>query len=189
MNGGGKWLQVFVINDKWDQVRACAVIGKGAGQADPWHYLPLPEGATRAVIVTPGRGGGRPGGLRDRTGGLQGGAPWRVRGLGRPWWIRGLGRPWRIRGLWRPWRIRGLWRPWRIRGLWRPWRIRELWRPWWNWRPGPYLFRWVREFRGLCSAPIHPGRGYKAPPPNFLGEVPLCWALRWSVLCGALGKR
>ncbi len=41
------------------------MIGKGAGFADPLHYLPLPEGATRAVIVTPGRGGGRPGGLRD----------------------------------------------------------------------------------------------------------------------------
>ncbi len=113
----------------------------------------------------------RPQGPGDRTGGLQGGAPWRVRGLGRPWWIWGLGRPWRIRGLW-----------W-------PWRIRELWRPWWNWRPGPYFFRWVREFRGLGSAPGHPGRGYRAPPKNFLGEVPLCWALWRSVLCGALGKR
>ncbi len=27
------------------------------------------------------------------------------------------------------------------------------------------------------------------PPPNFLGEVPLCWALRRSVFCGAHGKR
>ncbi len=27
--------QVSSINDKGNQVRACAVIGKGAGQADP----------------------------------------------------------------------------------------------------------------------------------------------------------
>ncbi len=57
MKGRGEWLQVCSINDKWDQVRACAVIGKGVGQADPWHYPP-PEGATRAVIETPGRGVG-----------------------------------------------------------------------------------------------------------------------------------
>ncbi len=50
-------VQVCSINDQWNQVRACAVIGKGAGQTDPWHYLALPEGASSAVIVTPGRGG------------------------------------------------------------------------------------------------------------------------------------
>ncbi len=124
----------------------------------------------RSVTLPLGWAPWRPQGLGDRTGGLQGGAPWRVRGLGRPWWIRGLGRRW-----------------W-IRGLWRPWRIRELWRPWRNWRPGPYFFWWVREFRGLGSASGHPGRGYRAPPKNFLGEVPLCWALRRSLFCGALGK-
>ncbi len=27
------------------------------------------------------------------------------------------------------------------------------------------------------------------PQKKILGEVPLCWALWWSMLCGALGKR
>ncbi len=30
-------VQVCSINDQWNQVRACAVIGKGAGQTDPWQ--------------------------------------------------------------------------------------------------------------------------------------------------------
>ncbi len=53
-------VQVSSINDQWNQVRACIVIRKGAGQTDPWQYLPLPEGTSCAVIVTPGRGGWAP---------------------------------------------------------------------------------------------------------------------------------
>ncbi len=67
------WLRL-----RWNQVRACVVIG--GGQTDPWHYLPLPEGASRAVTVTPGREGGRPGGW-CRAGTL-GKPPGRVWGSG-----------------------------------------------------------------------------------------------------------
>ncbi len=61
---------------KWDQVRACTVLGEGAGQTDPWHYLPLPEGASCAVIVTPGRGVGalEAGDWQRLWGSLQGGS-------------------------------------------------------------------------------------------------------------------
>ncbi len=52
---------------RWNQVQACYDwVGR---QTDTWHYLPLPEGEPRAIAITPGREGGRPGGW-CRTGTL-----------------------------------------------------------------------------------------------------------------------
>ncbi len=65
---------------RWNQVRACVVIGWDGGQTDSWHYLPLPHGASRAVTEIPGREGGRPKGW-SRAGTL-GKPPGRVWGSG-----------------------------------------------------------------------------------------------------------
>ncbi len=43
----------------------CDRKGSRTGRSVTLPPLPVPEGATHAVIVTPGRGGGRPGGLKD----------------------------------------------------------------------------------------------------------------------------
>ncbi len=114
---------------RWTQVRAFVVIGEGEGQTDSWHYLPLPEGASRVITVTPGRGGvGALEASRDMETGqvppppnyglwLNNNDQWRSRVLGQPWRSGKLGRPWQIRGLGRPWRIRGLCGPWWVAPL------------------------------------------------------------------------
>ncbi len=187
-NDCGDTEQVCMISNQV-QVK---VISDGGIRAILWHYLPLPDGASRDIITIPGRGGGRPG-CRWRTW-TQGrhpgrnwrfGKPWRDRRFRRPWRDRRFGKPWRIRGLGRPWRSRRIGRPWRGWRLGKPWRIRGLGRPW------PISFGrpwWVRDLRGLGSGPGHPGRGYIAPPPNFLGEAPLWWAFWRSGLLRRLWR-
>ncbi len=106
------WLLTRWLDD-WQvlrtQVIVIVVMGWRWSLAVLWHYLPLPEGASRTVTIPSGRGGGHPG-CWWRTGTL-GRHPGRNRRLRKPWRDRWLGKPWRDWELGWPWQIRGLGRP------------------------------------------------------------------------------